>query len=267
MPEVLLRESRDGVEHLMLNRPGSLNAIDVELVTELLAAIRAAGADRTVRAIVLSGAGRAFCAGADLKEAGAQSPRERDRWLQTAVDVHQAILDSPKPIVAQVHGYAIGLGCSIAVACDLVICAEGTVLGYPEVEHGLVPGISLAVLSRVMSARVVSELVLLARRIDAFEAVELGIANDAVPLDQLPRRIADLTDRLISMDPEAIRLSKRVARDLLGMPMDRRLTVGAEAVRIARQGREARDPSVDAAGTESTAQHPRHMNKRENDGS
>lgn len=256
MSKVLLDEVRGGVRNLTLNRPDSLNAIDMELGSELLGALRGAGADRTIHAIVLRGAGRAFCAGADLKEASSQTAEDRDRWLQVAVDLHQAILDSPKPVLAQIHGYAIGLGCSIAVACDLVTCADGTVLGYPEVEHGLVPGISLAVLSRAVSGRVAAELVFLARRIDASEAVRLGIANDVVPLDRLAQRTDEFTDRLRLMDPGALRLSKRILRDLVGMPIDRRLVAGAEVVRIARQGREAGESTEKPVSPMSAAARP-----------
>jgi enoyl-CoA hydratase len=139
---VLLSEvTRWGVR-LTLNRPAKLNALSVELVEALVAAVGAAEADPRVRVIVIQGAGRAFSAGYDLTEEAEGSVGGTTEWralLGTDIAATLRILDCPKPVIAQVHGYALAGGLELAMACDLIIAADGTRLGEPEIRYGSAP--------------------------------------------------------------------------------------------------------------------------------
>ena len=127
---------------LTLNRPAKLNALSSELVEQLVAAVVAADADPGVRVIVIAGAGRAFSAGYDLAEeveGGMGGPVGWRKALAVDVEATLRILDSPKPVIAQIHGYALAGGLELAMACDLVVAAEGTKLGEPEIRYGSAP--------------------------------------------------------------------------------------------------------------------------------
>jgi enoyl-CoA hydratase len=129
----------DGVCTVTLNRPQKLNAIDQEVADALVGALDAASG---AGAIVLRGAGRAFCAGADLHAVGSAGADAHAAWIDRIAELHERVRHTPVPVVASVHGHALGAGLSLALVCDFVICAEDAVLALPEVEHGLVAGVS-----------------------------------------------------------------------------------------------------------------------------
>lgn len=235
-----LRSTQDeGVTTLTLNRPQVLNAVDEDLGRALLQELRQAAGDKTTRVVVLEGAGDSFCAGADLKEAKSQGEAARLRWMRTVAEIVRALSGLPQPVVAKVHGHALGLGATLALACDLVVCATDASFGYPEVEHGLAPGLSLAVLSTLTNVRVMADLVLTGRRVSGEEAVRLGLATRSVSAARLDAELAEMTSQLQSKSSTALRLSKTLLRDLAGMPADERLSAGLEVVKIARMGADA----------------------------
>lgn len=189
MFEFVRYERRGDVAFLTLDRPAQLNAVHAGLVRDLVAALRFVGEDG-VGAAVLSGAGRAFCAGHDFH----QPPEDVDPGalarIERLADVTRAVRSLPAPVVAAVHGYALGAGCEIALACDLVVAGTDAVLGFPEVSVGL--GITGGI-SRLLPAAVgpakAKELVLLGARFGAEEAARLGLVN-AVADDPLAQATA-----------------------------------------------------------------------------
>ncbi|MFD4194499.1 enoyl-CoA hydratase/isomerase family protein [Amycolatopsis thermoflava] len=169
-------EIDEGVAHIWLNRPDRLNAVAPELVDDLLSAL-----DRTAntKAVVLAGRGRAFCAGHDLKENPQGDSRARIERLQ---EVTRRLRTIPQPVIAAVHGYAIGAGAEFALGCDLVLAAEDAVFAFPEASLGLsVTGAASRLLPLIVGPLKAKELLLLGERVHARTAHELGLVNAVVP--------------------------------------------------------------------------------------
>ncbi len=196
---------------LRLNRPDKLNALDGTLVRELLVALDAAEADPDVRVVVLQGEGRAFCSGYDLSEEAGWEDGGPVAWRDAlAVDVAATLrfLDSPLPVIAQVHGYALAGGLELAMACDLVIAAEGTKLGEPEIRYGSAPVTLL--MPYLIGQKRTRELLLTGDLIDAVEAERIGLVNRVVPADDLAAEVDRLADRLARTPREVMAPTKRM---------------------------------------------------------
>ena len=175
------------------------------------AAIDAAAADPRVRVIVIEGAGRAFSAGYDLTEeaeGGTHGPVEWRELLAADVAATLRILDCPKPVIAQVHGYALAGGLELAMACDLVVAAEGTKLGEPEIRYGSAPVTLL--MPYLIGQKKTRELLLTGDLIDAVEAERIGLINRVVPADRLAAEVDALADRLARTPPEVMAPTKRM---------------------------------------------------------
>jgi enoyl-CoA hydratase len=215
MPEpdapILLETATPWGVRLTLNRPAKLNALSAELVAALTGAIEAATADDRIRVIVLEGAGRAFCAGYDLTEEAEGGPLGPVEWRELlAADVAATlrILDCPKPVIAQVHGYALAGGLELAMACDLVVAAEGTKLGEPEIRYGSAPVTLL--MPYLIGQKKTRELLLTGDLIDAVEAERIGLINRVVPAGRLVAEVDGLADRLARTPPEVMAPTKRM---------------------------------------------------------
>src|SRR5262245_52795329 len=196
---------------LVMDRPAKLNALNGELVDALLEALDAAEADPDVRVIALAGAGRAFCAGYDLtEEAGSDigGPVHWRELLAADVAATMRFLDSPKPVIAQIHGYALAGGLELAMACDLVVAAEGTKVGEPEIRYGSAPVTLL--MPYLIGQKRTRELLLTGDLIDATEAERIGLINRVVPADRLAAEVDALADRLARTPPEVMALTKRM---------------------------------------------------------
>ena len=208
---VLVRTPTAWGVRLMLNRPAKLNALSGALVAALVAAIDDATADPDVRVIVLEGAGRAFSAGYDLTEeaeGGIAGPVDWRELLAVDVAATLHVLDSPKPVIAQVHGYALAGGLELAMACDLVVAAEGTRLGEPEIRYGSAPVTLL--MPYLIGQKKTRELLLTGDLIDAVEAERIGLINRVVPADRLAAEVDALADRLARTPPEVMAPTKRM---------------------------------------------------------
>ncbi len=192
---------------LTLDRPAKLNALSAPLIHDLIAAIDAATADPRVRVIVLQGAGRAFSSGYDLTEEGdIHGPVEWRALLKADVDATLRILDCPKPVIAQIHGYALAGGLELAMACDLVVAAEGTKIGEPEIRYGSAPVTLL--MPYLIGQKKTRELLLTGDLIDASEAERIGLINRVVAPDRLEAEVDRLADRLARTPPEVMAPTK-----------------------------------------------------------
>ncbi len=217
---VLFVERTPSGRPLTLNRPDKLNALSGELVTALGAAVDEASADPEVRVIALAGAGRAFCAGYDLSEEAGGEIHGPVAWrdlLAADVAVTLKLLDSPKPVIAQVHGYALAGGLELAMACDLVVAAEGTKLGEPEIRYGSAPVALL--MPYLIGQKRTRELLLTGDLVDAADAQAMGLVNRVVPADRLTAEVDALADRLARTPPEVMAPTKRMlnrAMDAMG---------------------------------------------------
>jgi 2-(1,2-epoxy-1,2-dihydrophenyl)acetyl-CoA isomerase len=208
----------DAVAHLELNRPEALNAWNAELGAELLDAVRSAAADPAVRAILITGAGRAFSSGADLRSVRPTRPDGvpdlSSRLREVFNPLFIAIRDAPKPVVAAVHGAAAGIGCSLALACDLVVAAESAYFLLAFVNIGLIPdGGALRFLAERVGLVRAAELAMLGDRLPAAKALEWGLVNSVHPDDELPKAAAELSRRLAAGPTMAIANIKRTLRE------------------------------------------------------
>jgi enoyl-CoA hydratase len=203
---VLLREATSWGVRLVLNRPAKLNALSTELRDALTDAIAEAADDDRVRVIVIAGAGRAFCSGYDLSEAAPPTAWEWRDVLERDVRATLAVWSCPKPVIAQVHGYALAGGLELAMACDLVVAAEGSQLGEPEIRFGSAPVTLL--MPFLIGQKKTRELLLTGDLIDAVEAERIGLINRVVPADRLADEVGALADRLARVPPDVMAPTK-----------------------------------------------------------
>ena len=225
----LLVENRGAVRILTMNRPEKRNALNSELTNGLLQALKAADADESVGAIVLTGAGQGFCAGADLsefKELGAGLAAE-DR-AELTMQVHLTFTKISKPIVAAINGHAMGGGAGLAIASDLAVMAEGAKLGYPEPKHGIVAAIVMANLVRQVGRKAAFELVSLGEPVDAQQALRLGMVNRVVPLQELMDQAVAIAQKLAAVKREAMAETKRLFHEVADLPLPAALERGRD---------------------------------------
>ncbi len=216
MADVLLVERAGSVAILTMNRPDTKNALDRELLTELAAALEEVTADANVRAIVLTGAGDAFCSGADLK--GALDDLAADVELGPRIAAFHALIrgitSAEQPVIAAVSGPAVGFGADLALACDLRVLGEGAYLQEKFVAIGLMPdGGGTFWLQRLVGMGRALELLLFGTRIDAKLALDLGLANRVVPNDRIVDTAKELAQTLAAGPPLALAAIKRAVRD------------------------------------------------------
>jgi 2-(1,2-epoxy-1,2-dihydrophenyl)acetyl-CoA isomerase len=218
-----------------LNRPEALNAWNAQLGADLLAALRYATTEEAVRAVVITGAGRAFSSGADLKDigGGAGTPDGRPDVYKTLTEryhpIMYAIREMPKPVIGAVNGPAVGIGCSLALCCDLVVACESAYFLLAFVNIGLVPdgGSSLFVPSRVGMARA-SELAMLGERLDAARALDWGLINRVVADERLGEEVGSLAARLADGPTGSYAGTKRQLNSWLYARMDEQLELEAQ---------------------------------------
>jgi 2-(1,2-epoxy-1,2-dihydrophenyl)acetyl-CoA isomerase len=224
---------RGAAARLELNRPERMNAWDAQLALDLLASLADVGAETGVRAVLVTGAGRAFSSGADLKEgpvAGRNEPRDVYRALTERYHpIIRAIREMPKPVVAAVNGAAAGIGLSLALACDLVVAAESAYFLLAFVNIGLVPdgGSSLLVPARVGFARA-AEMAMLGERIGARQALDWGLINQVWPDGELAARAGDLLVRLADGPTRSYAGTKRQLNSWLYQRMEEQLELEAQ---------------------------------------
>jgi enoyl-CoA hydratase/carnithine racemase len=231
---VIIRTVSAGTAEITLNRPEAMNALSTAMGAELAAVCAELAADKAVRAVVLGAAGRAFCVGADLKERAAMN--DADLLAQRPVfrAAFGGLLALPQPVIAAVHGYALGGGCELALSCDMIVADETAEFGLPETTVGLVPGgggTQLA-LRRLGPGRA-ADLVLTGRRISAAEAGRLGLADRVMPAGAAAEHARELAARIARNSPVAVMHAKRALRLGAGLPLAASLEVEDAAWRSA----------------------------------
>ena len=198
----LLYENRGPVAHISLNRPDVLNAFNIQMRDDLSQVLSAVHEDPGIHALLISGQGRAFCAGADLTEFGtapSQTVARRVRWER---DVWGQLLAVPVPVVAAVHGYCIGSGIEIALLCDIRIGAMNAAFAMPEVQLGMIPAAGgTQTVPRIAGWSAALDLLFSGRRIGAQEALSLGLLTRLAPDEELLDQAWELTRRLAALEP------------------------------------------------------------------
>ncbi len=231
------------VAEIMLSRPEAMNAISTELAGELARACAETAAAPEVRAVVLSAAGeRAFCAGADLKERSTMTDADILRQRPAMRGVFGALLALPQPVIAAVHGFALGGGCELALACDLIVADDTAVLGLPEVTVGLVPGGGgTQLVARRLGPGRAADLILTGRRVGVEEAERLGLVDRRVPAGQDGPAALDLAGQIAANSPVAVRAAKRAIWHGWGVSLEAGLDVEDAAWRTAALSADRRE--------------------------
>src|SRR5256885_3666861 len=211
MPVVLIEKQTPQITVLTLNRPERRNALTIELMTDLAAAIENAAADPVTRIAILRGAGKAFCTGLDLQEAAVKDPHDT---AKAAAHLFLVLAETRLVSIATVHGAAVAGGAGIMSACDFVVAAERTKIGYPEVRRGLVAGLVMTFLSRQVGERNMRELLLGSELIDAERAKEIGLVNRVVARDDLMSEALKFAASALQGAPGALAQTKRLIDEL-----------------------------------------------------
>lgn len=230
--EVLLSEDRGRVRILTMNRPEKLNALNTALTEALIAWLRQSDHDDAISVVVLTGAGRAFCAGADVGEFKDLTPDQAARVehrAQLTMQSHLIFSQIRKPVIAAVRGAAMGGGAGLALASDLVVASETMKLGYPEIRHALLPAIVLTNLVRQIGRKAAFELVVKGEPITAARAYELGAVNKVVADDRLMEEALALADSLAAFKPEALYAIKQLFHKVVDLPLVEGLEEGRKA--------------------------------------
>lgn len=200
----------EAITTIRLNRPEKLNAVDREMLDMLDAEVNRLHQGESVRVVVLEGSGeRAFCVGADLNHIATFSPADIRKWVNDGNRVLSRLANLPVPVIAAVHGYAVGGGLEFALACDLRIASEDSSFGLPEITHGWFPGWGgTHRLLNVIGEAKAKEMVLLGERIDAHTAQDLGLVNRVVPRENLADEVQQIAESLAQKSSVAMRAAK-----------------------------------------------------------
>ncbi len=233
----VLAELRQRVLTLTLNRPDKRNAIDTPMVEQLLQQLERADLDAEVGVVAVRGAGKDFCAGADLAEllASADQPAaENEASARRLGEVFIAMRRLPKPVVAVVHGRALAGGCGMATACDLIFAHADASFGYPEVRRGFVPAMVMAMLRRGVGEKTAFDLVGTGHLLSAQEAMALGLVARVLPAASFDEDVARLLTELAASSGSALALIKRQLYEIDGRSFEEAIALGAQVNATAR---------------------------------
>jgi len=229
--DVLLRENDRGIVTLTLNRPEQYNALSAALLTELQSAVAAVAEDESARVVVIAGAGKAFCAGHDLKEIQSRAdPGFEKDVFDKARRLMLALTRLPQPVIARVHGPAFAAGCQLVAQCDLAVAATDATFATSGVSHGVfcsTPGVPLA---RNVSAKHAMEMLLTGEPIDAATALARGLVNRVVTADRLDEAVQGLARSIMAKSPAVIAAGKKVFYEQVDENLEQAYRVATKAM-------------------------------------
>ncbi len=209
-------EGRAGI--VQLNRPKALNALNRELMTELMDALDAFNGDPAIGCMVVTGSERAFAAGADIKEMASATPTSM--MTNSFIDLWDRLRAMGKPIIAAVSGFALGGGCELAMACDMIVASETAQFGQPEINLGVIPGAGgTQRMTLAVGKAVAMEMVLNARYLSAAEAQRYGLVNRVYPVEVYVEEAIRLANDIAARAPVAVRLAKEAVNAVFEMPL------------------------------------------------
>lgn len=243
MPPKILYSLQDGVARITLNRPEKRNALDGELIGELKEAVAASSRDDKCRVVLITGAGKDFCSGADLAglEKSAQAGvLDNMSDARRMADVFLMMRNHPRPVIAAVHGRALAGGCGVATACDIILATENAQFGYPEVNIGFVAAMVMAILRRSVPERTALELLVGGEIISARRAHEIGLVHRLYSEEHFRDEVDSYAARLGAKSASAVMLSKRLLYNMDSMSFEAALSAGVDANAIARMTEDCR---------------------------
>ncbi|CAN5562316.1 enoyl-CoA hydratase-related protein [soil metagenome] len=233
----ILTAVENAIFSLTLNRPKKRNALNDALINELKNALRQADKDENLCAIVIKGAGKDFCSGADLsalQKISESSVLENLADAENLMELFSLIRKIKIPVVAAVHGRALAGGCGLATACDVVLASNTARFGYPEVKIGFVPAMVMAILRRNLSEKRSFELITKGFDFSAEEAEKFGLINHVFPHETFEKDVLEFANEYTKVSRSAVILSKKLLYQMDGMTFDAALETGAEVNTIAR---------------------------------
>ncbi len=218
--QTLIYEKKENVVWITLNRPEVHNAQNETMVTELVGALEEARDDDEVHVIVLTGAGdRAFSAGADISIFRSRTPLDVIKSVKLS-KTYELIREIPKPVIAMVNGFALGGGCELAMACDMIVASDNARFAQPEINIGVMPGAGgTQILPRLVGEKKAKELIFTGDPISAEEALRLGLVNKVVPKEKLRESTEELTSKLKSKSAAILRFAKMAINRSLETPL------------------------------------------------
>ncbi len=216
--ETILTEIRERVGLIRLNRPKALNALNAQLMRELMEALEVFDRDPAVGAMVISGDERAFAAGADVKEmAGATAV---EMFLRDSIAMFDRIQSIKKPVIAAVSGFCLGGGCELAMSCDMIVASETAKFGQPEINLGVIPGAGgTQRLTRAVGKALAMEMILNNRMLSAEEAARFGLVNKVIPVERCLDEAIGLAAEIARRAPLAVRLAKEAVNQAFETPL------------------------------------------------
>jgi enoyl-CoA hydratase/carnithine racemase len=228
---LLLRQIDGGVATLTLNRPDQFNSLSEELLAELQRVLDSIATNESVRVVVMAGAGKAFCAGHDLKQMRANHDKEyMQRLFRQCGRVMTTITSIPQPVIARVHGIATAAGCQLVASCDLAVASDNARFAVSGINVGLFCSTPAVALSRNMGRKQAMEMLLTGEFIDAAEAQRRGLVNRVVPLDQIDVEVGRLTDSICEKSAVAIRQGKALFYKQLEMGIEAAYQAASETM-------------------------------------
>jgi methylglutaconyl-CoA hydratase len=236
-PEPILFTRVDKIARIVLNRPDKRNALNAETVAAVKDALAAAAADPETHVVVISGAGRDFCSGADLTalaRIASAGPKENMDDARSLGALFVALRRHPKPVVAAVRGRALAGGCGLAIACDVVLAAESAQFGFPEVNIGFVPAMVSAIVRRSLSEKQAFDLLAVGEPISATTALGMGLITRVFPDDGFEEEAEGYVARLASKSATAVSLTKSVLAQADGLSFEMAIETGAHVNTMAR---------------------------------
>ncbi len=218
--ENVLLEKGDHVATITINRPDKLNALNEPTRCELIGVLNDLRNDRDVRVVIITGAGKAFIAGADISEFAGRTPVDQFRVMKEPT-VYEAVDMFPKPVIAAINGFCLGGGCELAMACDVRIASDKAKLGQPEVNLGIMPGGGgTQRLPRLVGLGNAYKLLFTGDMISAAEAHRIGLVDEVVEADKLLERVSDLANSIALKSPVALQLIKEAVRASVRTSLD-----------------------------------------------
>jgi enoyl-CoA hydratase len=232
--ETIIYTKKDKVAEIRLNRPHRLNAVVEQLYDDVVDALREAEKDREVSVIVLTGEGRAFCVGADMKEhgAGKRTDFDKRRYLIVANDVCEIIRKLKKPVIAAVNGYALGAGAEMSVSSDFILMKESAQIGFPELSIGTFVGGGITyVLQQLVGLAKAKKLIFTGKKINGKEAYEIGLATEYFPDDKFEEGVAEFAKLIASRAPVSMQMAKKYMNAAPDAGYDASLVIELESIR------------------------------------
>ncbi|MEM2944304.1 MAG: enoyl-CoA hydratase-related protein [Methanomassiliicoccales archaeon] len=228
--ECILLDIEEPFATITINRPKALNALSTTVLRELREALEKCEKDEKVKVVILTGAGeKAFVAGADIAEMSSLGPLDAKSFSEYGNSVFRYIEKMSKPVIAAINGYALGGGCELLMACDIVIASERAKIGQPEVKLGIPPGFGgTQRMSRLIGKMKAKELIFTGEMIDAQEAYRIGLVNRVVPAEKLIEEAKNIAKLIASRGQIAVRMAKQLINEGINIDLDSGLTLEAK---------------------------------------